>query len=187
MAFSGDHSHQGPQSHQWAPPGTLIKYRLQVTWTSQVAQSVKYSPANAGDVGDAGSIPGSGRSPGEGNGTPLQHSCLGNPMDRGTWRATVHGVAKSWTKLLTHAHTPGCTDEPCPQTRSMVPERDPEGSTVPGKATVLSFEAGCGTVTKSRRLNWMNWELNLVHYAFSFKHNASQTLEVAWHFDLATW
>ena len=46
-----------------------------------------------------GLIPGSGRSPGEGNGNPLQHSCLGNPTDRGAWRATVHGVAKSWTWL----------------------------------------------------------------------------------------
>ena len=44
-----------------------------------------------------GSIPGSGRSPGEGNGNPLQDSCLGNPMDRGAWRATVHEVAKSQT------------------------------------------------------------------------------------------
>ena len=46
-------------------------------------------------------IPGSGRSPGEGNGHPLQSSCLENPMDRGAWRATVHGVAKSWTRLNT--------------------------------------------------------------------------------------
>ena len=46
------------------------------------------------NAGDAGSIPGSGRSPGEGNGNPLQYSCLGNPMDRGAWWATVHGVAK---------------------------------------------------------------------------------------------
>ena len=45
-------------------------------------------------AGDLGSIPGSGRSPGEGNGNPLQYSCLGNPMDRGAWWATVHGVAK---------------------------------------------------------------------------------------------
>ena len=44
--------------------------------------------------GDVGSIPGSGRSPGEGNGYPLQYSCLENPMDRGAWQATVHGVAK---------------------------------------------------------------------------------------------
>ena len=49
------------------------------------------------DVGDPGVIPGSGRSPREGNGNPLQYSCLENPMDRGVWRATVHGVAKSWT------------------------------------------------------------------------------------------
>ena len=54
---------------------------------------VKSLPANAGDTG---SILGSGRSPGEGNGNPLQYSCLGNPMDRGTWQATAHGVAKSW-------------------------------------------------------------------------------------------
>ena len=51
------------------------------------------------NVGDLGSIPGSGRSPGEGNGIPLQYSCLENSMDRGTWQATVHGVAKSWTQL----------------------------------------------------------------------------------------
>ena len=52
---------------------------------------VKESAYSAGDVG---SIPGSGRSPGEGNGNPLQYSCLGSPMDRGTWQATVHGVTK---------------------------------------------------------------------------------------------
>ena len=57
---------------------------------------VKTLPANAGDLG---SIPGSGRSPGEGNGSSLQYSCLGNLMDRGTWQATVHGVAKSQTQL----------------------------------------------------------------------------------------
>ena len=45
-------------------------------------------------VGDTGSIPGLRRSPGEGNGNPLQYSCLENPMDRGAWRATVHGVTK---------------------------------------------------------------------------------------------
>ena len=52
---------------------------------------VKNPPANAGDLG---LIPGSGRSPGEGNGNPFQYSCLGNPMDRGAWRAMVHGVSK---------------------------------------------------------------------------------------------
>jgi len=49
-----------------------------------------------GNIGDSGLIRGSGRSPGEGNGTPLQYSCLGNPMDRGAWWAAVHGVAKEW-------------------------------------------------------------------------------------------
>ena len=52
---------------------------------------------SACSVGDPGSIPGSGISPGEGNGTPLQYSCLENSMDRGAWWATVHGVAKIWT------------------------------------------------------------------------------------------
>ena len=53
--------------------------------------AVKNPPTNAGDLG---SIPGSGRSPGEGNGNPLQYSCLGNPMDRGAWRTSVHEVEK---------------------------------------------------------------------------------------------
>ena len=54
-------------------------------------------PANAGEARDSGSIPGLGRSPGEGDGNPLQYSCLENPMDRGAWWATVHGVAKNQT------------------------------------------------------------------------------------------
>ena len=58
---------------------------------------VKNLPANAGDARDADSIPGSGRSPGGGNSNPLQYTCLKNSMDRGTWQATVHGVANSWT------------------------------------------------------------------------------------------
>ena len=62
------------------------------TWGFPGGSTVKNPPANAGDMG---SIPGSGRSPGGGNDNPLQYSCLGNPMDRGAWLATVHGVAKS--------------------------------------------------------------------------------------------
>ena len=58
---------------------------------------VKASACNAGDLG---SIPVLGRSPGEGNGNPLQYSCLENPMDREAWWATVHGVAKNRTQLL---------------------------------------------------------------------------------------
>ena len=65
---------------------------------------VKNPPAKAGDVKYLGSIIGSGRSPGEENGNPLQYSCLENPMDRGTWQATVHGVTESDTieQLSTH-------------------------------------------------------------------------------------
>ena len=66
---------------------------------SQVVLMVKNPPADAGDVRDASSIPGSGRSPGEGHSNPLQYSCLENPMDREAWQATVHGVAKSQTRL----------------------------------------------------------------------------------------
>ena len=60
---------------------------------------VKNLPANAGDARDTGSIPDLYRSPGEGNGNPLQYSCLGNSIGRGAWWATVHGVAKSPTPL----------------------------------------------------------------------------------------
>ena len=56
---------------------------------------VKNPPANAGDAGDTGLIIELGRSPGEGNGNSLQYSCLGNPMDRGAWLATIHGVTKN--------------------------------------------------------------------------------------------
>ena len=64
---------------------------------SQVALVINNPPANAGDARDVGLIPGSGRSPGGGHGNSHQYSCLENPMDRGAWLATVHGVAKSWT------------------------------------------------------------------------------------------
>ena len=64
---------------------------------------VKNPSASAGDTGDMGSIPGLGRSPGEGNGNPLQYSWLGNPMDRGHWRATVLGCKELDT--IGHIHT----------------------------------------------------------------------------------
>ena len=61
-----------------------------------MAQVVKNLPAYAGDLG---SFPGWGQSPGEGNGNPLQYSCLENPMDGGVWWAMVHGIRKSWMQL----------------------------------------------------------------------------------------
>ena len=57
------------------------------------------NPPTSADVGDIDSVPGLGRSPGGGNGNPHQYCCLGNPMDRGAWLATVHGVTKSQTWL----------------------------------------------------------------------------------------
>ena len=67
---------------------------------------LKNLPANVEDVG---LIPGLGRSPGKGNGNPLQYSCLGNPMDREVWQATVHGVAKSWLQLSNYTKNNGKT------------------------------------------------------------------------------
>ena len=64
--------------------------------TSPLCSSV--SKASACNAGDLDSISRSGRSPGEGNGNPCHYSCLENPMDRGAWQATVHGVSKSWTR-----------------------------------------------------------------------------------------
>ena len=74
--------------------------------TSQVVLVVKNPPTNAVDISNTGSIPGSERSPGERNGNPIQYSCLENPMDRGAWWATVHGVTKSQTWLRNLASKP---------------------------------------------------------------------------------
>ena len=75
---------------------TLSSYGLSVnwTWSSPGGSDGKESACS---TRDSDSIPGSGRSPGEGNGNPLQYSCLENSMDRGAWRATDHGVAKNRT------------------------------------------------------------------------------------------
>ena len=71
-----------------------------------MAHWVKNSAANLEKLEDAGSIPGSGRAPGEGNGRPLQYSCLENPMDAGAWWATVHRVTEGgiWLSSYTHNH-----------------------------------------------------------------------------------
>ena len=69
-------------------------------WASQVTPVVKNLCVYAGDSRDSSLIPGSGRSPGEGNGHPHQYSWLEKPIDRGARKATVHGVAKSWTRLM---------------------------------------------------------------------------------------
>ena len=75
----------------------INKYTL--LYTSSPNDSDSKKKKSACSAGDLGSISGSGRSPGEGNGYPLQYSCLENPMSRGAWWATVHGVSKSQTRL----------------------------------------------------------------------------------------
>ena len=72
---------------------------MTIVTNSKVLGEAFANKASACNAGDLGSIPGSGRSPGEGNGNPLQYSCLEKPMDGGAWWATVHGVAKSRTRL----------------------------------------------------------------------------------------
>ena len=83
--------------------GKQINYVLSYTGGFPGGSEVKKQPANSGDVGF---VAGLGRFPGEGNGNPLQYSCLENPMDRGAWQATVHGVVKqSGTIQLLNSHT----------------------------------------------------------------------------------
>ena len=82
---------------------SFLPFSFHLVWylpSSLMAQRLKRLPAMLENwVRSLGSVPGSGRSPGEGNGNPLQYSCLENSMDRGAWRATVYGVSKSWTRL----------------------------------------------------------------------------------------
>ena len=80
-------------------PDFQISLELYIWGASQVALVVKNQAASAGDIRNLGSIPGFGRSLGEGNGNPLQPSCLENPMDREALRAIVHSVTKSRTQL----------------------------------------------------------------------------------------
>ena len=79
--------------------GSTLGHSLFIVWAPLVAQMVKNSPAMQEIL--VQSWP--GRTPGEGNGSPLHYSCLENPTDRGAWRATVHGITKSWdtTELFT--------------------------------------------------------------------------------------
>ena len=90
---------KGREQNYWSPN------RDREGWHFPGGSVVKSPPANAGDTGDVGSIPVSGRSPGGGNGNLLQYSCLENSIDRGAWRATVHGVTKSQTLLSAHECT----------------------------------------------------------------------------------
>ena len=74
----------------------IISHHIHVAANDIISFFMAEQYSTVAQTGDLGSIPGSGRSPGEGNGNPLQYSCLENPMDREAWQATVHGVTKSW-------------------------------------------------------------------------------------------
>ena len=86
--------------------GTVSIYRA-----SQVVLVIKNPPANARNIRDVGSIPGLGRSSGGRHGNPLHYSCLENPMDRGAWRAIVHGVIRVGHSLSTKPPPPPRAEE----------------------------------------------------------------------------
>ena len=104
-------AHRFSRGPSWPRNGTgvsCIAGGFFTSWASREAPVVKKKkkknlPGIPCDMGDTGSIPGWGRSPGEGNGNPLQYSCLKIPMDRGVCWATVHGVTNCWTQLSMHA------------------------------------------------------------------------------------
>ena len=77
----------------------LVGILRRLPWECTIWAGASDGKPSAYNAGDLGSIPGLGRSPGEAKGNPLQYSCLKNPMDGGTWQTTVHGVAKSQTRL----------------------------------------------------------------------------------------
>ena len=85
------------ETHQTVPQ-RMLSSELGLSWKIHCGSDGKESGCNAGDPG---LISGSRRSPGEGNGNPLQYSCLENPMDRGAWRATVHGITRVGHDLVT--------------------------------------------------------------------------------------
>ena len=79
-------------------------FKIFFVFDVSIALVVKNPPANAGDERDVSSITGLARSPEGGHSNPLQCSCLGNPMDRGSWQAAVHGVAQTWNHYSDLAH-----------------------------------------------------------------------------------
>ena len=118
--------------------------------------AAKNSPASAGEVRDLGLIPGSGRSPGGGHGNPLQYSCLENPTDRGAWKATARGVAKSRTP---RSGFPSLTQAPGWR---VTPEDAPRKKGAPSPQ-VLERYAMCAA-------RWIQCEESLTTYGLLGKH-----------------
>ena len=88
-------------------------YCMLTSWVNLFLPHSSVSKESACDAGDSGLIPGLARFPGEGNGNPLQYSCLENPMDRGSWRATVHGLAGVRLYLVTKPPPPASWVREC--------------------------------------------------------------------------
>ena len=148
----------------------------QLLWLSLVLLVVKNPPPSAGDVRDTGSIPGLGRAPGEGNGYPLQYSCLENPMDRGSWWVPGHGVAKSrtWLKQLSihsiqllYLSGPLLRLKPLPQIllspfllSSLFALRGAwEPSILPSLHWVLEFSQGCKNCAPSHTSSFVSFSI----------------------------
>ena len=100
MWFASDQSNMNRVVITTEALWNIRKFCLHFSHSSQVTIVIKNMSANTENIRDAGSISRLDRSPGEGNGNPLQYSCLENPMDRGAWQATVHGVTKCQTWLM---------------------------------------------------------------------------------------
>ena len=141
--------------------------------TSLEVQGLKDFPggsdgkASAYSVGDPGSIPGWGRSPGEGNGTPLQYSCLENPRDGGAWWATVHGVAKSRTRLSNFTFQ-GL--KPCASTEG-------GSGSIFGSGTKIPHAARCGQKSKKKTLQTTLLEAYWIHPSFVWASLVSQMVK----------
>ena len=131
----------------------------------QHSAAVRASICNAGDTGGPGSSPGWGRSPGGGNRSPLQYSCLGNPMGRGAWRATVHGVTRSQTQLSAEQV---CVQprkgQPPGQAREGVPGRGLRWDKLPGADSHLaSSRSRTVRVAGSMSLCYRKLRMNFLH------------------------
>ena len=118
----------------WQTHNRLLLYR---PWGFPGSSAGKESACNARDLG---SIPGLGRSPGEGQDNPLRYSCLENPMDRGAWQATVHGVAKSQIQLNTYTRI----HSPSPRDVSILPGGEGENKTKDSGASSASKDTETG-------------------------------------------
>ena len=129
------------------------RFQIYLAVTSQGFPGGSEVKASARNAGDLGLIPGSGRSPGEGNGNPLQYSCLENSMNRGAWWATVHRVAKSRTRLSDLTDFPRCLNGKNP------PANVGDSSTLgsgrsPGEGNCNLFQYSCLKIPLDRGTWW---------------------------------